>query len=128
MKIYPFVSPSVLSAFPYLYPNQSQPAKTAQPDQYAQTTPLSHLSRFTPLSLTSPPRSPHALFLGTYRRGLLLLFYSRLIQRYANLLQGLRGRMKHTLLALATFELPSKLHLRRSLFVGDLRLQHPKME
>lgn len=51
LKIYPCISPSVQSLFLCLYPSQSHPA------QHAQTAPLSRTPRFTPLSLTSKPRT-----------------------------------------------------------------------
>lgn len=51
LKIYPCISPTVQSLFLCSYPNQSQPA------QHAQTAPLSQISRFTPHSSTSKPRT-----------------------------------------------------------------------
>ncbi len=46
---------------------QPNSAKTVQLSQCAQTAPLSHLSRFTLISLTSQPRTPHASYAGTYQ-------------------------------------------------------------
>ena len=50
-----------------LYAKPPYPAKTVQSAQYAQTAPLSHISRFTPLFLTSKPHTPHASYAGTYQ-------------------------------------------------------------
>ena len=76
------------------------------------------------LSLTSRLPSPRALFLGTYRKVLLLWFYSRLTRKFLNLLQGLRDHKTHTQLVSVTFVLRSKLHLRRSLFLAGQALRH----
>ena len=61
LKIYPCISPTVQSLFLCSYPNQSQPA------QHAQTAPLSQMSRFTPHSSTSKPRTQRASYAETYQ-------------------------------------------------------------
>ncbi len=61
LKIYPCISPSVRSLFLCLYPSQSHPA------QHPQTAPLSRISQFTLISLTSPPRTQHASYAETYQ-------------------------------------------------------------
>lgn len=71
LKIYPCISPSVQSLFLCLYPSQSHPA------QHAQTAPLSRTPRFTPLSLTSKPRTQR----GTSRFKQCLPWFCGLMER-----------------------------------------------
>lgn len=50
-----------------LYAEPPYPAKTVWLTQRTQTAPLSRIPRFTPLSLTSQPRTPHASYVETYQ-------------------------------------------------------------
>ncbi len=50
-----------------LYAKSPYSTKTVHPAQHAQTAPLSQIPRFTPLSLTSQPRTQRASYAGTYQ-------------------------------------------------------------
>lgn len=56
---------------------QPNSAKTVRPAQHVQSAPLSHIPRFTPLSLTSTPRTQH----GTSRFKQCLALFCGLMER-----------------------------------------------